>query len=159
MNKAIVGLECYAHFNVHVLQNAKSKVTSKPHHILHFPSYTLHLIHCILQIAFDTLHKSLKLWLKKSLKILSKKSLNHRSKNLFNPLFQKSLKSKFRNHSNLNKKKLHIFQIASIAKCTCCKVHMLQSERLAKCKCCKVHVLQSVHVAKCKKSVEICSNL
>ena len=35
-------------------------VTRNLNYILHFPYYTLHLIHCILHIASDTLNKSLK---------------------------------------------------------------------------------------------------
>ena len=43
---------------VHILQSAKSMVTSNPYYI--FLSYILHLIHYILHIASDTLQKSLK---------------------------------------------------------------------------------------------------
>ena len=56
---------------VHVLQSShvvkcmccyvqETRVPSNPHYILHFPSYTLHLIHFIFHIPSDTLHKSLK---------------------------------------------------------------------------------------------------
>ena len=45
----------YTCCKVHMLQSAKHKGTSKRHYILHFPSYTLQLIHCILHIASNTL--------------------------------------------------------------------------------------------------------
>ena len=126
---------------VDMLQSAKDKVTSNPHYILRFPSYTLHLKHSI-NLSSLNLRNLWKFNQRNYLTIDWKIFSNLYIRNL-----QKIDKEKL---SNWHKKdctgcKLQVFQSTHVATYTCCKVNMLQSAYVTQCRCCKVQ--------------EICKNL